>query len=410
MKNKIKIIIIILILGLIIPTTASSAATSLPTDTSIPSSGCILAGVYGSYVSDKQKALDRINDIRKEACKEGIINPSTGAPLTLSDYVPIKWSSDLEYIAKIRAAEGGVYLQHMRPNGDSFFDLISPGGQNSWGEVLAWNSSSDMIHGINQWYEEKYDWVHKTGGETGHYTQMIDPEHTYVGLGAFVSDNIAYGNCTAGEFSYEPGASEGFSEPEKNILQTIEINKTLVGKARITNVSGMDEFYAGRKEQFHLTYNVSESGATLYSVDNITWTSSDESVVYVDSNGIAHYLTPGKATIQASSPSGEQSSMSLKILPKAPGRVKIKSMSSSKGKLTVKWNKTVGANGYDIVYSTDSSFYYSKTIKINGNKTSKAIKGLKRKTKYYIMVRAYNKASTGISYGEYSKVKSRKTK
>ena len=404
------IISAVIILGLMLPCTVSNAATVIPTDTSTASTGCVLVGVSGSYVSDKQKALDRINAIRKEACSEGIINPSTGSPLTMSDYVPIRWSSDLEYIAKIRAAEAGIKISHTRPNGDSCFSLTAPNGNQSWGEVLAWNSSSGMIRGINQWYEEKTDWVNNTGAETGHYTQMIDPYHTYVGLGAFVSDDIAYGNCTAGEFSEYPGESEEFSEPQKDIIQTVEVSKSLLGKAKIKSASGIDEINAGGSEQYFLAYTVSSSDATVYSLENIEWTSSDESVASVDANGLIRYLAPGEATICATSPSGESGSIKLSILPVAPGKVSIKSISAAKGKLTVKWNSVTDATGYEICYSTDKYFYNSKSVKVGGNKTSKVIKNLKKKTKYYVMLRAFNKASTGIAYSEYSKVKSKKTK
>ena len=32
-----------------------------------------------------------------------------------------------------------------------------------------------MLTGINQFYEEKSDWINKTGGQTGHYTSLISP-------------------------------------------------------------------------------------------------------------------------------------------------------------------------------------------------------------------------------------------
>ena len=76
----------------------------IKTDVDRASDGCILAGVPGKYVADAQAALDRINEIRREACEEGVLNPDTNMPLTMDDYVEIKWSNDLEYIARIRAA------------------------------------------------------------------------------------------------------------------------------------------------------------------------------------------------------------------------------------------------------------------------------------------------------------------
>lgn len=109
-------------------------------------SGTIVLGVKGSYIADIQAALDRINEIRKEACNEGVQDPrNPSRRLTSSDYVPIKWSSDLEYIARIRAAEASVYIEHTRPNGSSCWTVKSPDGEQSWGEVLG--MELEQFHG-----------------------------------------------------------------------------------------------------------------------------------------------------------------------------------------------------------------------------------------------------------------------
>ena len=85
------------------------AKTTLPTDKTTAGEGCTLVGVEGEYITQAKEALKRINEIRYEACKEGVQDPrNTSRNLTENDYVPIKWSSDLEYIARIRAAEATV--------------------------------------------------------------------------------------------------------------------------------------------------------------------------------------------------------------------------------------------------------------------------------------------------------------
>ena len=72
---------------------------------------CVLVGLKGSYLASADAALKRINEIRKEACKQGVQDPrDPNRKLTMSDYVPVKWSSDLEYIARVRAAEASVYM------------------------------------------------------------------------------------------------------------------------------------------------------------------------------------------------------------------------------------------------------------------------------------------------------------
>ena len=179
-----------------------SSNSILPTDVTTVKTGRMFLGIKGSYITDMQNALNRINAIRKEACEEGIKDPrNESRSLTSSDYVPIKWSSDLEYIARIRAAEASVYRQHIRLNGYDAFAIYSPNGVRSWGEVLAWNTSRTFLQGIEQWYREKKDWVGNTGKVTGHYTQMIDPDNIYVGLATFINPNAGYSTTTAGEFT-----------------------------------------------------------------------------------------------------------------------------------------------------------------------------------------------------------------
>ena len=92
-----------------------SSNATLPTDVTTAKTDRMFLGIKGSYITDMQNALNRINAIRKEACDEGIKDPrNESRNLTSSDYVPIKWSSDLEYIARIRAAEASVYRQQIR--------------------------------------------------------------------------------------------------------------------------------------------------------------------------------------------------------------------------------------------------------------------------------------------------------
>ena len=73
-----------------------SSNATLPTDVTTAKTDRMFLGIKGSYITDMQNALNRINAIRKEACDEGIKDPrNESRNLTSSDYVPIKWSSDL---------------------------------------------------------------------------------------------------------------------------------------------------------------------------------------------------------------------------------------------------------------------------------------------------------------------------
>ena len=185
----------------------ANAITVLETDVETASEGCTMLGVYGSYYSQAQEALERINEIRREACNAGNV-PYPGKPsrmLVPDDYVPIQWSKDLESIARIRAMEGGLAYSllssgHSRLNGKDIWSVQYNGVQ-SYAEDLAYNWGTSMVSGINQWYEEKDDWVNQAqGAVTGHYTSMIDPAYTYVGLGDFYTKEARYPNTLAGAF------------------------------------------------------------------------------------------------------------------------------------------------------------------------------------------------------------------
>ncbi|MCR5666576.1 MAG: FMN-binding protein [Eubacterium sp.] len=88
----------------------------------------------------------------------------------------------------------------------------------------------------------------------------------------------------------------------------------------------------------------------------------------------------------------------------------IKKVKKGKKSLKVTYKKE-SATGYQIQYSTSSKFKNAKTIKVtSAKKTSKTIKKLAKKKKYYVRVRAYKKIGSTVYYGTYSSTKSCKTK
>ena len=93
---------------------------------------------------------------------------------------------------------------------------------------------------------------------------------------------------------------------------------------------------------------------------------------------------------------------------------KIKSLKSSKkGTIAIKAAKQAGITGYQVQYSTSSKFTKktTKTVTVKTTKAlSKTIKGLKSGKKYYVRVRAYNKANGKTVYSKFTAVKSVKVK
>ena len=276
-----------------------SSDSILSTDVTTASDGCALLGVKGSYITDMQAALDRVNAIRKEACEEGVPDPrNSSRKLTSSDYVPIKWSSDLEYIARIRAAEASLVLAHTRPNGTRCFTLNSPNGIRSYGEVLAWNNTRKFLPGIEQWYEEKEDWVNQNNNAvTGHYTEMIDPANQYVGYATFINPDARYSTTTSGEYNkYDNNLDESFGPDISNCTQTIEAQTSDI----TVGMSDFEELQAPNSVQADFYANITNSSCNLSVLDNnVSWKSSNTSVATVDAKGLVTGVQAGNADITA---------------------------------------------------------------------------------------------------------------
>lgn len=183
------------------------------------SSGTTLVGVEGTFLTpDKQAILDRINAIRKEAADEGLV----------TSYVPIKWSTALEKTAFARATEASITIDHTRLSSKDIWSAWSSGNF-SLAENLAWNYDGFMT-AINQWYEEKADYVKSLSGasvsaQTGHYESLINPELTYMGLAAF--DNPKNSWITiAQSFGTASGGSEELAGGYGKAIQYTEVNSS----------------------------------------------------------------------------------------------------------------------------------------------------------------------------------------
>ncbi|MCR5810209.1 MAG: Ig-like domain-containing protein [Lachnospiraceae bacterium] len=289
----------------------------LDTDVTSASDGCVMLGIPGEYIADQQAFLDRINEIRKEACEEGVINPSTGLPLTPQDYRPLKWSYDLEKVARIRAAESSMTGYHERANGASWQSVECDPFY--LGECIAWNYSKSATAGISQWYAEKQYWVEgRTDRETGHYTNMILPKARYVGGATFWSPYTEYPNTTLLEYSFEEGLDESFVDMMGECIQTVEISESnLSGKSSIIgSVSGVK----GDENTLLLTENALYNGPVfstdtghLLFIDGVSWSSSNSGIAAVSADGIVKARKCGSATITAQAENGSSASVEFTV-------------------------------------------------------------------------------------------------
>ncbi len=145
------------------------------------------------------------------------------------------------------------------------------------------------------------------------------------------------------------------------------------------------------------------TGASKYYVYRAAATSSSYTLIatttstsYTDSS-----VTSGKGytyKIVAVSNGGAESvgSYSTSYYVAAPA---VSSLTAGTSKMTVKWNSISVATGYQVQYSTSSSFSTYKTVNVTS--TSKAITGLTSGTTYYFRVRSYMTVSSGSYAGTY---------
>ena len=283
----------------------------LETDVSSASDGCVMLGLPGEYIAAQQAVLERINAIRKEACEQGVPNPesATREPLSMDDYVPLKWSYDLEKVARIRAAETAMTADHVRTNTNTWQSVNSI--DTYVGECAAWNYSKSATSGIEQWYDEKSTWVNGESGTTGHYTMMIRPAMRYLGGGTFYSPYTQYPNATLIEF-YDKYRDEEFDESFVNMtgecIQMLEVaEENLNGDPSLLGTfSGVKD----DEQQLFLTTKTKYTGiftantkGLLY-MEGVNWSSSDSKVATVSSDGIVKAVKCGSATITAVDPIG----------------------------------------------------------------------------------------------------------
>ena len=292
--------------------TPDSKATPpiLETDVASASNGCTMLSIYGSYYSQAQEALDKLNEIRKEACEAGNI-PDPRDPsrmLTSDDYKPLRWSRDLESIARIRAAEAGISFNfmasgHDRPSDKDTFSL-SFHGVSSNCEDLAYCWGKSMTEGVMLWKSEQKDWVDQNlSNETGHYTSMINPKYNYVGLGDFYSEAAPYPNTVAGEFSTRTGLNETMQDVQTDVIQKVEISNKYIKE---NFLDGTDTIKTEQTSSLtakvrleRTRSNGKVSTREIWSVQPLTYSSSYRTIATVDNNGNITGLTNGDVTITA---------------------------------------------------------------------------------------------------------------
>lgn len=211
-----------------------------------PASGNVLVGLKGEFLTPNQQAiLDAINAIRKEAADEGLVDK----------YVPIKWSTDLEKAAFVRAAEASVTMDHTRLSGKEIWSAF-PSGNSVLGENLGWNHDG-FLKALEQWRAEKADYLKKKSGGSakggsGHYETLISPKFTHMGIAAFKNPNNPYNAVTIAQAFGDTATSEelvGSYGPAIQYAEVTSSNLSTVKNKAVVVEKALKEFRASSSDQ-----------------------------------------------------------------------------------------------------------------------------------------------------------------
>ena len=152
-------------------------------------------------------------------------------------------------------------------------------------------------------------------------------------------------------------------------------------------VKGYSGTYDGKKHTISLSV---KSGSTIKYRTTGKWTTTKPTRTSVGKTTVYYQITnKNYKTVKGS-----------KTIVINPVKTSITSLSKGTKSFTVKWaKKTTQTTGYQIQYSTSSTFASgNKTVTVTSNNTtSKTIKSLKAKKKYYVRVRTY-KTVNGVKY------------
>ena len=348
--------------------------------------------------------------------------------------------------AMIRAAECAVSFSHTRPNGKSWSTYTSWEGTGAENISMGYSSAQSSVNGF--WNSE------------GHKRNMLDPNFTKVGIGCFISSKGTY--YWAQEFS-AGAVREKFSE---NGTRPVRVNVALQGdnttvefldsfdepsktdpskpentkpQAKPTEPEGTKPSQTKPTEQKNTnpaqstptvpkatepTQKIPEIASVKLSKEKYVYNGKNctPSVTVKDKDGKS--ISPEYYVVFYPKYRSKVGGYSVKVLSMAdskfytagftinPKATKIKSVSASKKKLSVKWSKVKKEiSGYKIMYSTKKNFKScTKTLTVGKTKTSKTIKGLKKGKKYYVKVRTYKKINGKSYYSSWSASKSKKVK
>lgn len=259
-----------------------------------PRAGCQLLYDICTYETEMPMILDYLNQERFEACIEGMRDPNNSSTvLTEADFVPFRWSTDLERVARIRSAEAAQTIRsHSRLNGLGIGSVVSNGVSLS-AENLGWGYSGIAIRAMVAQCEEKTYSLHKAGGNSGHYLNFINPKYRYIGIAGTGIHGASAFEMSGRDLS----SKESFFLPPSGIdTVRLEVKSSyIVGYS----IGSSESVTTGTYRQLMVyanTQTTTSSGKLILPYQG-NFTVSDPELATIDEKGRIWFLKPGTVTV-----------------------------------------------------------------------------------------------------------------
>ena len=194
-------------------------------------------------------------------------------------------------------------------------------------------------------------------------------------------------------FSFTESASVFTAPTSVSAAEKIEGTRKDLSKAKVTGLASRE--YTGKK--ITPTVKVVVAGKTLI----------NRTDYYVRYSG---NIKVGTAKVKITGKGNYKGTVNktFKIIPRSTQITKI---TPHVKRISICWNKKkTQVTGYQIQFSTYSSFKNKKWIRISSNaKGSRTIKGLKGRKKYFVRIRTYKEVKSKRYYSKWSEAESTKT-
>ncbi len=219
-------------------------------------------------VCDYTKANEILNIVNQRRSENGL------SALTMD--------TELLNAAMDRAMETGIYYSHTRPNGDSCFTILSK--MNGENIAVNYQSPESVMTG----------WMNSTG----HRANILSTNFKSIGIGCFKSNSVYY---WVQSFSNRAAESVPGKSGTVEKTNTVAIQKSLVTLYAHTVKSRAYASYMEVNETGYFNYGIVNQGwSSTYCpgiASDYTFSSSNSSVISIDSNGKFTAIGEGTARV-----------------------------------------------------------------------------------------------------------------